>query len=141
MPLHLDNPRDSIEALDELLTASEDEARMGRLSEIERIGIRAGVVKHFEITYELSWKLMARWLNANVGPDTAVVRDEASIVPPLRGALHLISDVDRWMRHHDARNTTAHIYDSKKAQQVYEAVRGFTHDARQLLKVLEARND
>ena len=52
MPLNLDNLRDSIEALDELLTASEDEARMGRLSEIERIGIRAGVVKHFEITYE-----------------------------------------------------------------------------------------
>ena len=50
MPLHLDSLRDSIEALDELLTASEDEARMGRLSEIERIGIRAGVVKHFEIT-------------------------------------------------------------------------------------------
>ena len=54
MPLHLDSLRDSIEALDELLTASEDEARMGRLSEIERIGIRAGVVKHFEITNELS---------------------------------------------------------------------------------------
>ena len=59
----------------------------------------------------------------------------------LSAAHTLISDVDRWMRHHDARNTTAHIYDSKKAQQVYEAVRGFTHDARQLLKVLEARND
>ena len=66
-----DSLRDSIEAHDELLTASEDEARMGRLSEIERIGIRAGVVKHFEITYELSWKLMARWLNTNVGSDTA----------------------------------------------------------------------
>ena len=71
MPLHLDNLRDSVEALSELLTASEDEARMGQLSEIERVGIRAGVVKHFEITYELSWKLMARWLNTNVGADTA----------------------------------------------------------------------
>jgi len=140
MPLHLDNLRNSIEALDELLTASEDEARMGRLSEIERIGIRAGVVKHFEITYELSWKLMARWLNTNVGPDTAVGVTRRQLYR-LSAAHTLISDVNRWMRHHDARNTTAHICDSKKAQQVYEAVRGFTHDARQLLKVLEARND
>ena len=140
MPLHLDSLRDSIEAHDELLTASEDEARMGRLSEIERIGIRAGVVKHFEITYELSWKLMARWLNTNVASDTAdgVTRRQ---LYRLSAAHKLISDVDRWMRHHDARNTTSHIYDSKKAQQVYEAVRGFTHDAWQLLKALEARND
>ena len=140
MPLHLDNLRDSIEALDELLTASEDETRMGRLSEIERIGIRAGVVKHFEITYELSWKLMARWLNTNVGPDTAdgVTRRQ---LYRLSAANKLISDVDRWMRHHHARNTTSHIYDRKKAQQVYEPVRGFTLDARRLLKALEARND
>ncbi len=140
MPLHLDNLRDSIEALDELLTASEDDARMGRLSEIERIGIRAGVVKHFEITYELSWKLMARWLNTNVGPETAdgVTRRQ---LYRLSAANRLISDVDRWMRHHDARNTTSHICDRKRAQQVYEPVRGFTHNARQLLKVLEAHND
>ncbi len=140
MPLHLDNLRDSIEALDELLTASEDDARMGRLSEIERIGIRAGVVKHFEITYELSWKLMARWLNTNVASDTAdgVTRRQ---LYRLSAANKLISDVDRWMRHHDARNATSHIYDRKRAQQVHEPVRGFTHDARQLLKVLEARND
>ncbi len=140
MPLHLDNLRDSIEALDELLTASEDDARMGRLSEIERIGIRAGVVKHFEITYELSWKLMARWLNTNVASDTAdgVTRRQ---LYRLSAAHKLISDVDRWMRHHDTRNTTSHFYDRKKAQQVYEPVRGFTHDARQLLKVLEAHND
>ena len=140
MPLHLDNLRDSIEALDELLTASEDEARMGRLSEIERIGIRAGVVKHFEITYELSWKLMARWLNTNVASDTAdgVTRRQ---LYRLSAANKLISDVDRWMQHHDARNTTSHIYDREKAQQVYEAVKVFTQDAPQLLKALEARND
>ena len=140
MPLHLDNLRDSIEALDELLTASEDEARMALLSEIERIGIRAGVVKHFEITYELSWKLMARWLNTNVGPDAADGLTRRQLYR-LSEKNRLISDVDRWMQHHDARNTTSHIYDREKAQEVYEAVRGFTHDARQLLKALEAHND
>ena len=140
MPLHLDHLRDSIEALDELLTASEDEARMGRLSEIERIGIRAGVAKHFEITYELSWNLMARWLNANVGSDTAdgVTRRQLF---RLSAAQKLIFDVDQWMRHHDARNITSHIYDRERAEQVYAAARGFTHDARRSLTALEARND
>ena len=140
MPLHLDSRRDSIEAHDELLTASEDEARMGRLSEIERIGIRAGVVKHFEITYELSWKLMARWLNTNVGADTADGVTKRQLFR-LSAAHKLISDVDRWMRHYDARNITSQMYDREKAEQVYDAVREFTHDARRLLKALEARND
>ena len=140
MPLHLDNLRDSIEALSELLTASEDEARMGQLSEIERVGIRAGVVKHFEITYDLSWKLMARWLNTNVGADTADGVTKRQLFR-LSAAHKLISDVDRWMRHYDARNTTSQMYDREKAEQVYDAVREFTHDARRLLKELEARND
>ncbi len=140
MPLHLDNLRDSIEALDELLTASEDEARMGQLSEIERVGIRAGVVKHFEITYELSWKLTARWLNTNIGAETADGISRRQLFR-FAAAHKLIPDVDQWMRHHDARNTTSHLYDRKKAEQIYGTVRGFTHDARRLLKALEARND
>ncbi|MCY4413151.1 MAG: HI0074 family nucleotidyltransferase substrate-binding subunit [Caldilineaceae bacterium] len=140
MPLHLDNLRDSVEALNELLQASEDEARMGQLSEIERIGIRAGVVKHFEITYELSWKLMARWLKTNVGAETADGLTKRQLFR-LSMSYKLISDVDRWMRHHDARNTTSHMYDRERAEQVYEAVRDFTNDAWRLLRELEARND
>lgn len=140
MPLHLDHLRDSIEALNELLKASEDEARMGQLSEIERIGIRAGVVKHFEITYELSWKLMARWLNTNVGAGTADGVTKRQLFR-LSMSHKLISDVDRWMLHHDARNTTSHMYDRERAEQVYEAVREFTNDAWRLLMELEARND
>ena len=83
---------------------------------------------------------MARWLNTNVAADTAdgVTRRQ---LYRLSAANKLISDVDRWMQHHDARNTTSHIYDSEKAQQVYEAVKVFTQDAPQLLKALEARND
>ena len=44
---------------------------MGQLSEIERIAIRAGAIQLFKITYELCWKLMARWLNANASPGIA----------------------------------------------------------------------
>ena len=45
------------------------------------------------------------------------------------------------MQHHEARNTTSHIYDEEQAARVYEATREFVHDARYLLEALEARND
>ncbi len=32
---------------------------------------RAGVIQNFEVIYELSWKLMARWLNTYVGTGVA----------------------------------------------------------------------
>ena len=68
MPLELDNLRNSVKAFTELLAVSEDTERMGQLSDVERKGIRSGVIQNFKITYELSWKLMARWLNTYIGP-------------------------------------------------------------------------
>ena len=56
VPLELDSLRNSIRALTDLLAVSENEARMGQLSEVERNGIRSGVIQHFEVAYELSWK-------------------------------------------------------------------------------------
>ena len=52
MPLELGNLRSSIEALTDLLAVSEDDARMGQLSDVERNGIRSGVIQNFEVTYE-----------------------------------------------------------------------------------------
>ena len=140
MPLELGNLRNSIGALADLLAVSEDTQRMGQFSDVERNGIRSGVVQNFEVTYELSWKLIARWLDTYIGSGVAdgVTRREL-----FRRAAEnrLIPDVDQWMRHHEARNNTSHIYDQAKAAQVYNATLDFTHDARRLLEALEARND
>ena len=113
---------------------------MGRLSEIERNGIRSGVIQNFEITYELAWKLMARWPNTHIGPGVAdgVTRREL-FCPAAEN--RLIPDVDLWMKHHEARNATSHIYDQEEAEQVYKATLNFAPDARRLLQALEARND
>ncbi len=140
MALELDSLRNSIKALTDLLAVSENEARMGQLSEVERNGIRSGVIQNFEVAYELSWKLMARWLNTYVGPGVAdgVTRRQLF---RLAAENRLIPDVDLWMQHHEARNTTSHIYDEEKAVLVYRATREFAHDARLLLEALEARND
>ena len=140
MPLELDSLRNSIKALTDLLVVSENAARMAQLSEVERNGIRSGVIQNFEVTYELSWKLMARWLNTYLGAGVAdgVTRRQLF---RLAAENRLIPDVDLWMQYHEARNATSHIYDEEKAELVYRATREFAHDARLLLQALEARND
>ena len=140
MPLGLDSLRNSIKSLTDLLAVSENDARMGQLSEVERKGIRSGVIQNFEVTYELSWKLMARWLNTYIGAGIAdgVTRRQLF---RLAAENRLILDVDLWMRYHEARNATSHIYDEEKALLVYRATREFAHDARLLLEALEARDD
>ncbi|MDE0103112.1 MAG: HI0074 family nucleotidyltransferase substrate-binding subunit [Bryobacterales bacterium] len=140
MALQLRSLRRSLQALSEVAAVSDNDERMGQLSDVERVAIRAGVVQHFEITYELCWKLMARWLNSNVSPGVAdgVTRRQLFRLAAER---QLIQDVDRWMSHHEGRNATSHIYDFAKADAVYRATIDFVHDARALLRALEARND
>ena len=140
MTLQLVSLGKSLDALGEVLAVSGNDKRMGQLTDIERVAIRAGVVQHFEITYELCWKLMARWLNTNISPGVAdgVTRRQLF---RLAAENHLIKDVDRWMRHHAGRNATSHIYDFDKAEAVYRATVDFVHDAGALLRALEARND
>lgn len=140
MPLELGSLRNSLTALTDLLAVSENDVRMGQLDEIERNGIRSGVIQNFEVTYELCWKLMARWIKTFVNPE---ITDGASRRQLFRLAAEnrLIHDVEEWMQHHEARNTTSHIYDEERAVLVYQAAKKFTHDARHLLEALEQRND
>lgn len=140
MPLELTNLRNSIRSLADLLEVAENDTRMGQFTEVERNGIRAGVIQNFEVTYELAWKLMARWLNTHVGTGIAdgVTRRQLF---RLAAESNLIHDVDQWMQHHEARNTTSHTYDEEKAAWVYQDTREFVHDARYLLQVLEASDD
>ena len=140
MPLELDSLRNSIKSLTDLLAVSENDARMGQLSEVERNDIRSGVIQNFEVTHELSWKLMARWLNTYIGAGIAdgVTRRQLF---RLAAENRLILDVNLWVQYHEARNATSHIYNEEKALLVYRATREVAHDAQLLLEALEARND
>lgn len=140
MPLELDSLRNSIKSLADLLAVSENSTRMGQLSEVERNGIRSGVIQNFEVTYELSWKLMVRWLNTHVGAGVADGLAKSELFR-LAAENRLIPDVDLWMKYHRARNATSHIYGEERALQVYGTTREFPHDARLLLKALETRID
>jgi len=140
MPLELDSLRKSVTALNGVLARSSDTKLMGGLDEITQDAIKAGAIQHFEICYELCWKFIKRWLEANVSPTVAdgVTRRELF---RLAAENRLIVDVDQWMRHHDARNLTSHTYDPVVAESVYLAAHDFARDAQRLLEALEARND
>ena len=53
----------------------------------------------------------------------------------------LIADSARWMDYHKARNATSHTYNEEAAENVFKEATEFVHDAKYLLKMLEARND
>ena len=140
MPLVLDSLRSAVKALSELQATAENVSRMEQRTEVEQRGLRAGVIQNFEITYELCWKLMDRWLSMNLGASAVdgVTRRELF---RLAAQQRLIADVDVWWQYHQARNITSHIYNERKAESVYGAIGDFVHDARALLSALEARND
>ena len=102
--------------------------------------VRSGIIQNFEVAYELSWKMMKRWLETNISAESVdgVTRREL-----FRQAAEnrLIDDVELWMGFHSARNETSHTYDSGTAEEVSEVAGRFVAAAQALLTSLRARND
>ena len=101
--------------------------------------IRAGVIQSFEFTYELCWKFMKRWLEENYG-STYVDGVPRRELFRLAAENRLLTDVDRWMDYHQARNRTSHIYDPMVAEIVLVEALALLPDALDVLQRLEARN-
>ena len=138
--LELSGLQKAVSALAGVLAKSDHAEFMSQLDEIARNAIKAGVVQHFEFTYELRWKFIKRWLEMNISPGVAdcVTRRELF---RLGAENRLIDDVEQWMRYHEARNLTSHIDRPEIAERVYNTAHDFARDAPRLLAALEARND
>ena len=101
--------------------------------------LRDGCIQRFEFVYELSHKMLKRYLKA-ISPNPAEV--EALTFPDLirtgseRGLL--LNDWSRWKDYRKARSITSHTYDEQKAREVFAVVPDFLGDARHLHKRLEA---
>jgi len=100
---------------------------------------RSGIIQNFEITYELCWKEMKRWIEENVSPD---ILFGAPRIELFRRAAEngLIDSVEKWMTFHQARNSTSHIYSAGIASEVYEAAVRFVSEAESFLQNITARN-
>ena len=140
MALVLSSLQKAVSALNSVLAKSDDALFMSSLDDVARNAIKAGVIQHFEFTYELCWRFIKRWLETNIAPAVAdgVTRRELF---RLGAENRLLENVEQWMRYHEARNLTSHIYQPEIAERVYNTAHEFAPDAARLLAALEARND
>ncbi|MDL2226868.1 nucleotidyltransferase substrate binding protein [Deltaproteobacteria bacterium OttesenSCG-928-M10] len=122
---------EALKAYVELIDGCETDAHRDLLS--------FGVIQIFETTYELCWKSMKRWLEANVSPDevSGVNRREFYRICAENS---LIDDVDQWMEFHQARNRASHTYNEIVAEEVFSVAGRFLPYAQDCLKQLEERS-
>lgn len=127
--------------LEQVAARSRDEAFMAKQDDITRNAIRAGVIQHFEIVYELCWKFMQRWIRENRTPEEADHARTRKDLFRLAARCGLIQDPLPWFAYGEARNLSVHTYNEKEAVAVYVLVESFTRDARYLLESLRGKND
>ena len=104
--------------------------------------MRAGAIQAFEFIYELSFKMIKRYLE-QVSANPAEI-DQLDFRNLLRmaeqqGLLH--SEPDDWIQYRADRGSTSHTYNEMRAERVFEGIPEFLQEARHLLKGLQERNE
>ncbi|MBA4316377.1 MAG: nucleotidyltransferase [Alcaligenaceae bacterium] len=103
--------------------------------------IRDGLIQRFEFTYELSHKMLKRFLEST-SPSPANI-DEMAFQDLIRTGNEqglLLSDWTQWKKYREMRSRTSHTYDESVALQVVAEIPAFLQEARFLNTQLHARN-
>lgn len=99
---------------------------------------RSACIQAFEYTYEISWKMLKRYLeNTSANPQDF---DKMSFPELIRSGNEkdlLFSDVEKWKVYREARGTTSHAYNETKAVEVFEVIPLFLQEAEFLLNKLK----
>ena len=140
MSLGLSPSQNTISQLEEALDLydselAEDVPRLKRY-------LRAAAIQAFEFTYELSFKMIKRYLELASANPTQI--DNMSFNDVIREALRqslVHSDLRAWKEYRRKRGMTSHAYDEKKAQAVLDGAPDFLEEADYLLKQLQEKNE
>jgi nucleotidyltransferase substrate binding protein (TIGR01987 family) len=102
--------------------------------------IRDGLIQRFEFTYELSHKMLRRYLReAAASPDETERMPFADLIRTGNAQGLLRSDWPGWRRFREMRSRTSHTYDAKVAGQVVAAIPAFLEEAEHLYAELQRR--
>ena len=118
-----------------------DEAWAILKADTENSIVQDAVIQRFEFSYELSWKMLKRYLELT-GPNAALF-DGMSFQNLIRVGSEqglLKSGWDVWWDYRDARAATSHLDDEKKVTAVLILIPGFMAEAQYLLEQLQSRS-
>ena len=106
-----------------------------------KLQFRMAAIQAFEYTYELSYKMLKRYLQMTEAVPGSV--DSMSFPELIRRGSErslLKSDWSQWKQYREIRNLTAHTYDDHKAETAFSAIPGFLSEAEYLLEKLKEKN-
>ena len=104
--------------------------------------MRAGAIQAFEFTYELSVRMIQRYLEQVSANPAEVDRLEfRSLIRRASEQGLLRSDLTAWMEHRRNRGLTSHVYNEAMAERVFQAAQDFLGEVRHLLRELQVRNE
>jgi nucleotidyltransferase substrate binding protein (TIGR01987 family) len=103
--------------------------------------IRDGLIQRFEFTYELSHKVLRRFLKEiAASPDEIDRLPFADLIRTGSAQRLLRGDWPAWRDFREMRAQTGHMYDTKVAVQVASAISAFLEEAEHLCAELQRRS-
>jgi nucleotidyltransferase substrate binding protein (TIGR01987 family) len=102
--------------------------------------IRDGLIQRFEFTYELSHKMLKRYLEATAAsPDQYDTMPFPDLIRSANEQGLLLGDWPRWRAYREMRAKTSHTYDEDVAVAVVAGIPDFLREAVHLRDQLRAR--
>lgn len=102
--------------------------------------LRAGAIQAFEFTYELSYKMLKRYIE--VSEQNPNIIEEMTFNDIIRKGYEinlLKADINAWRSFRKDRGTTSHTYDEDKAKDVFDSIPAFLEEAKFLLESIQNR--
>ena len=129
----------AIAQLEKSLTYANSSAAMADPGLREQL--RNSVIQCFEFTYELSWKMLKRYLEeTEANPAEIDISTFQNLIRLGNERALLRSDWRQWKTYRQARTDSSHTYDAAKAEAVFAVASGFLVEARSLFDELTRRS-
>ena len=115
-----------------------DEGWIRYQQDISDTQIRDGLIQRFEFTYEISHKMLKRFLEAtSANPAEFDAMNFQDLVRSGNERQLLLGDWSQWRTYRDMRARTSHTYDEEVALLVVGGIPAFLNEARHLLLQLQ----
>lgn len=102
--------------------------------------VRDACIQRFEYCFELSWKMLKRQIEFELGNTEEVDGYSKRTLFRVAAERGLIGSPAPWFVYLVQRNKTSHAYDARVAQEVAAVLEDFSLAARALLATLETRD-